>query len=78
MPGVRISGREDRAGTLELRVAGPSAARGRVRVTGRGRLSGRLGGRRVRARLANRPPHPLGFGTTFGQVATVSPPPALP
>ena len=78
VPGVRISGREDRAGTLELQVAGPSAARGRIRVTGRGRLSGRLGGRRVRARLENRPPHPLGFGTTFGQVATVSPPPALP
>ena len=72
VPGVRVSGREDAAGALRLRVAGARAAHGRVVVSARGTLRGRLGGRRVRARLANRPPSPVGFGfaaraTTLGR-----------
>jgi pimeloyl-ACP methyl ester carboxylesterase len=78
VPGVRVSGRERRGGALALRVAGGAAARGRVVVSRRGQLSGRLGGRRVRARLANRPPSPLAFGAGAARTATVSPPPALP
>jgi pimeloyl-ACP methyl ester carboxylesterase len=54
VPGVRVSGAEARSGTLRLHVRGSAAARGRVRVTRRGRLSGRLGGRRVEAQLAPR------------------------
>jgi pimeloyl-ACP methyl ester carboxylesterase len=77
VPGVRVSGRERRGGSLRLHVTGSSAARGTVTVSRRGRLSGRLGGRRVRARLANRPPSPLAFGTA-ATAATVSPPPARP
>ena len=61
VPGVRISGRELVSGALSLRVGGGSAARGAVTVSPRGRLSGRLGGRRVSARLANRPPQSSGF-----------------
>ncbi len=61
VPGVRVSGSEGRSGTLTLRVRGAAAAGGTVRVTRRGRLTGRLGGRRVAARLANRPPRPFTF-----------------
>ena len=61
VPGVVVSGSETRAGALRLRVSGAAAARGRVRVSRRGRLTGRLGGRRVAARLANRPPQPFGL-----------------
>jgi pimeloyl-ACP methyl ester carboxylesterase len=71
VPGVRVSGAETRAGTLALRVRGAAAARGRVRVTRRGRLTGRLGGRRVAAQLANRPPQPFGFSAA---AATARPP----
>ena len=78
MPGVTVSGRELRSGALRLRVGGRAAAHGRVEVSRRGRLTGRLGGRRVRARLANRPPGSSGSGTLFARVATVSPPPARP
>jgi pimeloyl-ACP methyl ester carboxylesterase len=78
VPGVRVSGRESRSGALRLRVGGRAAARGTVAVSPRGRLSGRLGGRRVRARLANRPPLPLAFGAAVARTATVSPPPARP
>jgi pimeloyl-ACP methyl ester carboxylesterase len=50
--GVRLSGRA--AGDeLHLRVTGPRAARGRVRLTMDGLLRGRLGGRRVAVRLRN-------------------------
>jgi len=63
VPGVRISGAERRDGTLALRVRGRAAARGAVRVTRRARLTGRLGGRRVAARLVNGPPRPFGFGS---------------
>jgi len=75
VPGVRVSGRETRTGALRLRVSGSAAARGRVTVSRRGVLRGRLGGRRIRARLANRPPQP--FGATAA-VATVTPPAARP
>ena len=51
--------------------SGAAAARGRVRVTRRGRLTGRLGGRRVAARLANRPPQPFGFAARAYARATL-------
>jgi len=75
VPGVRISGYERRGGSLVLRVRGSAAARGSVRVSNGGRLSGRLGGRRVAARLASRPPQPLGF---TARAAIASPAPARP
>ncbi|HKH17121.1 MAG TPA: alpha/beta fold hydrolase [Solirubrobacteraceae bacterium] len=75
VPGVRVSGWERRDGTLMLRVRGASAAPGSVRVARSGSLRGRLGGRRVAARLANRPPRPLGLSA---RVAVASPAPALP
>ena len=79
VPGVRLDGRENRSGTLELRVTGSSAARGRIEVTGRGRLRGRLGGRRVRARLANRPPRLPSIVAAAARAATApSLPPPLP
>jgi pimeloyl-ACP methyl ester carboxylesterase len=77
VPGVRVSGDERRDGSLGLRVGGGSAAGGTVRVSARGRLTGRLGGRRVTARLANKPPKPFGI-LAAARVATVSPPPAHP
>jgi hypothetical protein len=79
VPGVRIGGRELRGGTVRLRVRGSAAARGTVVVSRRGRLSGRLGGRRVRARLENGAPGPLAFGAAAtARTATVTPPPARP
>jgi pimeloyl-ACP methyl ester carboxylesterase len=48
--GVRVSGRAG-DGELRLRVTGPRAAHGRVRLTMDGLLRGRLGGRRVAVRL---------------------------
>jgi len=77
VPGVRVSGRELGSGALRLRVGGSAAARGRVDVSRRGRLSGRLGGRPVRAQLANRPGG-IGGGASFARAATVSPPTARP
>jgi pimeloyl-ACP methyl ester carboxylesterase len=61
VPGVRVSGSERESGKLALRVAGGAAAGGTVRVSTGGRLSGRLGRRRVSAQLANSPPQPFGF-----------------
>jgi len=78
VPGVRVSGRETRSGALRLRIAGSRAARGRVEVTGRGRLRGRLGGRRVAARLANGSPQPFGLGVGLARATTAAPPPARP
>jgi len=79
VPGVRVSGRELHSGGMRLRVAGSAAAHGRIEVSRRGRLRGRLGGRRVRARLANGAPHPATlFGAALAQAATVTPPPARP
>ena len=70
VPGVVVSGEERRSGALALRVSGRAAAHGRVRVSGGGRLTGRLGGRRVTARLANRPPRPFGFTARVATAAT--------
>jgi pimeloyl-ACP methyl ester carboxylesterase len=78
VPGVRVTGRELRSGTLRLRVGGSAAARGRVEVTMRGRLTGRLGGRRVRAQLVNRPPGRASLFGATAEAATVSPAPARP
>lgn len=76
VPGVRISGSERSSGVLALRVAGGDAAGGTLRITPRGRLSGRLSGRPVSAQLANRPPQPLGFSASAA--AALSPPAARP
>jgi pimeloyl-ACP methyl ester carboxylesterase len=78
VPGVRISGRERRGGALRLRVRGGAAARGVVLVTRGGRLRGRLGGRRVTARLANGVPRPLGLFAAVARAAVLSPPAARP
>jgi hypothetical protein len=72
-PGVSVSGRERRDGSLPLRIGGRSAAHGRVVVTIGGRLRGRLGGRRVTARLVNGTPQPFGFGASVARVTSVSP-----
>ena len=48
--GIRLSGYAGE-GSLRLRVSGPRAAAGRVRLTPNGLLRGRLGGRRVAVRL---------------------------
>ena len=56
VPGVRVSGSSDSSGGLALRVGGPAAARGAVRVSRRGMLRGRVGGRVVRGALVDRPP----------------------
>jgi len=54
VPGVRVSGRLLERGDERgrLRISGPDAARGVLRVDGHGEVSGRLGGRAVRGRLA--------------------------
>jgi len=78
VPGVRVSGRQLRSGALALRVGGSAAAHGRVEVSRRGRLTGRLGGRRVRAQLANGVPGQSGRLDAFAAVARVSPPSARP
>jgi hypothetical protein len=78
VPGVAVSGRELRSGALRLRVRGRAAAHGRVEVSRRGRLTGRLGGRRVRAQLANRPPRAAAAGADLARAATISPAPARP
>jgi hypothetical protein len=73
VPGVRVSGSEGRSGTLALRLRGAAAAHGTVRVTRRGRLTGRLGGRRVAAVLANRPPQPFGLSAAARASTLVTP-----
>jgi pimeloyl-ACP methyl ester carboxylesterase len=78
VPGVTLTGREQRSGSLRLRIGGREAAHGRVEVSGRGRLKGRLGGRRVRARLANGVPGGASLGASLARVATVAPAPARP
>ena len=54
VPGVRVSGRIGISGTADLRVAGAVAARGRLRLDGRGHLIGRLGGRPIHLRPRGR------------------------
>jgi hypothetical protein len=75
VPGVRVTGRERRGGVLRLVVTGADAARGRVAISERGRLSGRLGGVRVTAALSNRPPRPFGL---FSAAASSTPVAARP
>ncbi len=62
VPGVRVSGRLPRRGSASLRISGPSAAAGRVRISASGVVRGRLGGRAVRARLKAGPPRPVASG----------------
>ncbi len=62
VPGVRVSGRLPRRGSASLRISGPSAAAGRVRISSGGVVRGRLGGRAVRARLKAGPPRPVASG----------------
>jgi hypothetical protein len=77
-PGVRVSGAERHDGVLRLRIGGRSAAHGTVVVSRHGRLTGRLGGRRVAARLVNRAPgRPGAAGAVPARVA-VAPPRARP
>ena len=55
VPGVAVSGRivlERDGFTARLRVGGPAAARGTLRISDAGVITGRLGGRRVRLRPA--------------------------
>jgi hypothetical protein len=72
VPGVRVDGRGARHGALRLLIGGARAAHGRVIVSRRGVLRGRLGGRRVRARLGNRPP--TGRRALIARAAQVTPP----
>jgi pimeloyl-ACP methyl ester carboxylesterase len=52
VPGVRVSGTVDfQTGLARLRIAGPGGSRGTLRIGERGRIAGRLDGRRVRARV---------------------------
>jgi pimeloyl-ACP methyl ester carboxylesterase len=58
VPGVVVSGRPRRSGVLRLRVSGRRGSDGTVLLSRSGRLTGRLGGRRVRTRLrGGGPPH---------------------
>ena len=57
--GLRVSGRLPRRGSATLRLEGAAAVTGSVRISPRGTVRGRLGGRRVRARLKAGPPRPV-------------------
>jgi pimeloyl-ACP methyl ester carboxylesterase len=63
VPGVEVTGRLTRAGA-RLRISGGPAADGRVRISRRGLVRGRLGGKRVRGRLHAGPPQPLASALT--------------
>ena len=60
--GVRVSGVLPRRGSAVLRLSGARAASGQVRISPRGVVRGRLGGRRVRGRLRAGPPRPAASG----------------
>ena len=62
MPGVLVSGVLPRRGSATLRISGDAAARGRLRISPGGVVRGRLGGKRVRARLKAGPPRPIASG----------------
>ena len=64
VPGVRVSGLLTGRGRASLRISGAAAAAGVLRVSPRGVVRGRLGGKRVRARLHAGPPRPLASGAT--------------
>jgi pimeloyl-ACP methyl ester carboxylesterase len=80
VPGVVLSGSPVRGGGLGLRVSGPRAARGAVVLSRGGRLTGRLGGRRISTRLpGGGPPEALPvIARASAAVAAVSPAGALP
>jgi hypothetical protein len=63
--GVWVSGSASR-GVIRMRVGGPAAAPGQVTLRSGGRLSGRLGGRRVQVRLA-------GYGSSAMLASTRDP-----
>ena len=69
--GLWVHGRIDDHGVLRARVGGAGAAHGRIRVSPGGRLRGRLGGTRVRAKLE-------ASGDTGSVVATAARRPAPP
>jgi hypothetical protein len=50
VPGVRVTGSFPSRGSARLRITGPAAARGRITISRNGTATGRLGGRRIRAR----------------------------
>jgi pimeloyl-ACP methyl ester carboxylesterase len=56
VPGVVLDARPRSDGSLRIRIRGGGAAAGTVRVASSGRVTGRLGGRRVRAALSAGPP----------------------
>ena len=60
VPGVTVTARPGRRGTLRLRVGGPAAADGRLLLRRDARITGRLEGRPVRARLRRGPPRGAG------------------
>jgi pimeloyl-ACP methyl ester carboxylesterase len=60
--GVRVSGVLPPRGSARLRLSGSAAAAGRLRVSPRGAVRGRLGGKRVRGRLRAGPPRPVAGG----------------
>jgi hypothetical protein len=60
--GVRVSGVLPARGSASLRLSGRAAAAGRLRVSPRGAVRGRLGGKRVRGRLRAGPPRPVAGG----------------
>jgi hypothetical protein len=59
VPGVRVSGVLPRRGSASVRISGGPAADGRVRISPGGVVRGRLGGKRVTARLKAGPPRPV-------------------
>ena len=64
--GVRVSGVLPSRGSASLRLSGSAAAAGRLRVSPRGAVRGRLGGRAVRGRLRAGPPRPVAGGASAG------------
>ena len=65
VPGVTVSGRFPDEGDARLSISGRSAARGTLRITREGVITGRLGGRSVRvtprAQASTARPKPFGF-----------------
>ena len=66
--GLRVSGVLPRRGSASLRLSGARAVTGRVRISPRGVLRGRLGGRRVRARLRAGLPRAVAFAAARRRV----------
>jgi pimeloyl-ACP methyl ester carboxylesterase len=63
VPGVVVSGAPAAGGALRLQVSGARALDGMVVLSASGRLTGRLGGRRVSARMrGGGPPEAVAFG----------------